>query len=587
YTGRKIIYYYLGEPSEDYKETFASYQRLGFLLKVTKDILLQNFQIEFSEFLEILNDYEVPPEFKDALNVDNFLKNVSFLYNHLLNYDEHREDDDPVFLETPVGQKIIDELKHSDKKVVENIKRPNARRPAQQRSARDADVSKNFKTKATTTPLMLSLFSESLFSQQIKGNRDAGIKENNKSKSLGIGTFDYKTLAERCTFTRRTYKLCDPIFDDEKFEYFSTAEYSDKNKICKDDFIISSIIKFHDPTEWKEKAGMDDSESYPKTKFVRHSYDTETGKIFYNFNNERPEKPNFCVNCSNKVSDTKYKLKSSEVNGKESSLERVTISGVEYSIGDDIFCRNDCFGHDFLIEKDIDRTIPSIKDENKDPKLYPELYRKKKSLRNNGNSSASNVKAPFRIGRIEKIYFSHKSETWKFQIRKYYRSLDADRSVDDKDSRRLFIAKNETSIIDRADVISQCCVYFREKNQIDDHSLDDYLMASAFHFLCEESFDAKSQSFEECRSIKSSRLLTIKSYEISSPFTLKPLKSPLSTMDLFAGCGGLSLGLHQSGLTESKWAVEFVQTAADAYRLNFPNTTLYVDDCNKILDALI
>lgn len=30
---------------------------------------------------------------------------------------------------------------------------------------------------------------------------------------------------------------------------------------------------------------------------------------------------------------------------------------------------------------------------------------------------------------------------------------------------------------------------------------------------------------------------------------------PLKAMDIFAGCGGLSEGLHQSGICETKWAV--------------------------------
>lgn len=33
------------------------------------------------------------------------------------------------------------------------------------------------------------------------------------------------------------------------------------------------------------------------------------------------------------------------------------------------------------------------------------------------------------------------------------------------------------------------------------------------------------------------------------------LDRPLRCMDVFAGCGGLSEGLHQAGIAESKWAV--------------------------------
>ncbi|XP_052746460.1 DNA (cytosine-5)-methyltransferase 1 isoform X2 [Bicyclus anynana] len=62
---------------------------------------------------------------------------------------------------------------------------------------------------------------------------------------------------------------------------------------------------------------------------------------------------------------------------------------------------------------------------------------------------------------------------------------------------------------------------------------------------------------------------------------------PLMTLDLFAGCGGLSDGLHRSGLAECKWAVENWEAAAHAYSLNNENCTVFVEDCNKLLEAVL
>ncbi|XP_059488304.1 DNA (cytosine-5)-methyltransferase PliMCI-like [Neocloeon triangulifer] len=75
------------------------------------------------------------------------------------------------------------------------------------------------------------------------------------------------------------------------------------------------------------------------------------------------------------------------------------------------------------------------------------------------------------------------------------------------------------------------------------------------------------------------------------PKTKNPVEPPihkvpaekLKTMDLFAGCGGLSLGLHEAGLCESKWAVECDEHAAQAYSKNFKDATVYVDDVNLVL----
>lgn len=43
--------------------------------------------------------------------------------------------------------------------------------------------------------------------------------------------------------------------------------------------------------------------------------------------------------------------------------------------------------------------------------------------------------------------------------------------------------------------------------------------------------------------------------KIDEPPVWPSLETPLKTLDCFAGCGGLSEGLHQSGLSETKWAV--------------------------------
>jgi DNA (cytosine-5)-methyltransferase 1 len=44
----------------------------------------------------------------------------------------------------------------------------------------------------------------------------------------------------------------------------------------------------------------------------------------------------------------------------------------------------------------------------------------------------------------------------------------------------------------------------------------------------------------------------------------------LATLDIFAGCGGLSEGLSQAGAAESRWAIEYEHPAAEAFKLNHP-----------------
>ncbi|XP_047316317.1 DNA (cytosine-5)-methyltransferase 1-like isoform X2 [Impatiens glandulifera] len=63
--------------------------------------------------------------------------------------------------------------------------------------------------------------------------------------------------------------------------------------------------------------------------------------------------------------------------------------------------------------------------------------------------------------------------------------------------------------------------------------------------------------------------------------------TPLLTLDIFAGCGGLSEGLRQSGVCETKWAIEYEKTAGKAFRLNHPETMVLVNNCNVILRAIM
>ncbi|XP_063536239.1 DNA (cytosine-5)-methyltransferase 1-like [Cydia strobilella] len=62
---------------------------------------------------------------------------------------------------------------------------------------------------------------------------------------------------------------------------------------------------------------------------------------------------------------------------------------------------------------------------------------------------------------------------------------------------------------------------------------------------------------------------------------------PLRTLDVFAGCGGLSAGLHAAGIASCRWAVEHVEAAAHAYALNNPGCSVFREDCNALLAAAL
>lgn len=59
----------------------------------------------------------------------------------------------------------------------------------------------------------------------------------------------------------------------------------------------------------------------------------------------------------------------------------------------------------------------------------------------------------------------------------------------------------------------------------------------------------------------------------------------MKSMDIFAGCGGLSEGMHQAGVAVSHWAIEYEPSAAEAFKLNNPSAATFCNNCNVLLRA--
>ncbi len=65
------------------------------------------------------------------------------------------------------------------------------------------------------------------------------------------------------------------------------------------------------------------------------------------------------------------------------------------------------------------------------------------------------------------------------------------------------------------------------------------------------------------------------------------IKEPLTTLDIFAGAGGLTEGLHQAGIAKSRWAIEVHEPAAKAFKVRNPETDVFVEDCNLLLKVIM
>ncbi|KAJ1375293.1 S-adenosyl-L-methionine-dependent methyltransferase, partial [Sesbania bispinosa] len=61
----------------------------------------------------------------------------------------------------------------------------------------------------------------------------------------------------------------------------------------------------------------------------------------------------------------------------------------------------------------------------------------------------------------------------------------------------------------------------------------------------------------------------------------------LATLDIFSGCGGLSEGLQQSGVSLTKWAIEYEEPVGDAFKANHPEALVFINNGNVILRAVM
>ncbi|KAF9908641.1 hypothetical protein EC991_009668 [Linnemannia zychae] len=57
----------------------------------------------------------------------------------------------------------------------------------------------------------------------------------------------------------------------------------------------------------------------------------------------------------------------------------------------------------------------------------------------------------------------------------------------------------------------------------------------------------------------------------------------LAAMDLFSGCGGMTLGLDRCGMIETKYAVEYDKEASGTFRHNLSEVTMYNNDAGSLL----
>ncbi|XP_068639669.1 DNA (cytosine-5)-methyltransferase 1B-like isoform X2 [Aristolochia californica] len=189
-------------------------------------------------------------------------------------------------------------------------------------------------------------------------------------------------------------------------------------------------------------------------------------------------------------------------------------------------------------------------------------------------------------------------ESTKVKVRRFFRPEDisAEKAYM-SDIREVYYSEEILKI--SVEVLEGKCDV-RRKHEVP--SLDD---ATAFDhiFFCEYSYDFSNGSLKQLpANMKLRNLVGKVTHGVSSRKSKGKFKVGeddwdnvnqvesglcLATLDIFAGCGGLSEGLQNSGVSVTKWAIEYDEPAADAFKLNHPDALVFNDNCNVILRAIM
>ncbi len=254
-----------------------------------------------------------------------------------------------------------------------------------------------------------------------------------------------------------------------------------------------------------------------------------------------------------------------------------TYKGEKFSVGDAALLFPIAYASPRNTLKDVVAQLPPKK-----KRIYTEHFRHK----NGKCSKGSNEKTPdpLRICVIEAIWRRRGKEDVLLQVRKLYRPEEADisqRFALASDLNRV-LWTSERATVNANLVTSKCHLV---PLALLDGKEKEWCEGGRNRFYISDFYSIQDKAVQALPGE------VLNKYRDRSRFTDGALptfsRQPLRTLDVFAGCGGLSEGLEQSGVSRCEWAIEFFEPAAEAFKLNHPSATVLTQDCNDVLKDVI
>ncbi|KAI4351936.1 hypothetical protein L6164_006235 [Bauhinia variegata] len=186
-------------------------------------------------------------------------------------------------------------------------------------------------------------------------------------------------------------------------------------------------------------------------------------------------------------------------------------------------------------------------------------------------------------------------QSTQVKVRRFFRPEDmSSEKAYCSDIREVYYSE-ETDVISVEYIEGKCEV--RKKNDIPACSAPAIFQHI---FYCERFYDPSTGSLKQLPAHlklryssgdmgakKKGKCIEGESISVSEKERKTTNENRLATLDIFAGCGGLSEGLQQSGASLAKWAIEYEEPAGDAFKLNHPEALMFIKNCNVILKAVM
>lgn len=364
------------------------------------------------------------------------------------------------------------------------------------------------------------------------------------------------------------------------------------------------------PANWAKLGGVEGPNEHQEEDgrnfFYQKWYDRNTARFEdpppYTLPEDQMDSPCplYCLSC--------VRLKAKEAaptpgnplpSGKDESrveYSSFTFKNDTYHIGDGVYLSPDTYSFPVKAKPAPPKKQKEVQvDEAK----YTEYYRKMSEYVKGSNMD---LPQPFQIGRIKQIVAKSalgkqdKTELM-LKLNMFYRPDDTHKgpTASAQADLNLLYWSDEEVTVEAHCIHGRCTVVYGENIAGD---LDEYFLGATDRFYFMEAYNSTTKEFEEPPSHatrcgqkgkgkgKGKGKFSKETAEEENTTAEKKFK-PLKCLDVFAGCGGLTEGFHQSGVAEAVWAIEKDEAAAQAFRLNYPKATVFTDDCNILLKLVM